>query len=228
MKLIIFDIDGTLTDSKAIDDACFVETFKEVFDMDIGELNWSKFKNVTDTSITTEILSEKFSGEELDEAFEKLKYYFLKRLSNASIENPLSFQEVPGSKAFFDLIKSRYHVGIGTGSWSNSGLIKLNAIGIKADDYPFGNCDNFVSREGMVQDAIRQAKTHYEKEEFSEIVYFGDGVWDYKTCKNLSIRFIGIDSHNDNKLRDIGAKTVFTNYLDAGVVIEEIEKGLLL
>ncbi len=225
MKLIIFDIDGTLTDSKAIDDVCFVETFKEVFDIDIGELDWSKFKNVTDTSITTEILRGKFSGEELDVAFEKLKREFLKKLSEASKEKPSSFQEIPGSKAFFDLIKSRYYVGIGTGSWSDSGRTKLNAIGIKADDYPFGNCDNFVSREEMVQDAIRQAKAQYEKEEFSEIVYFGDGVWDYKTCKNLNIRFIGVDSHNDNKLRDIGAKTVFTNYLDADVIIEEIEKG---
>ena len=52
-----------------------------------------------------------------------------------------------------------------------------------ADDYPFGNCDNFVSREDMVQDAIRQAKAQYMKEEFSEIVYFGDGVWDYKTAR---------------------------------------------
>ena len=58
MKLIIFDIDGTLTDSKAIDDACFVESFKEEFDLDIGELDWSKFMNVTDTSITTEILRD--------------------------------------------------------------------------------------------------------------------------------------------------------------------------
>ena len=225
MKLIIFDIDGTLTDSKAIDDACFVESFKEVFDLDIGELDWSKFKNVTDTSITTEILRDQFSGEELDVAFEKLKRNFLKRLGNASIEKPSSFQEVPGSKAFFELINSRYHIGIGTGSWSDSGRTKLNAISIKADDYPFGNCDNFVSREEMVQDAIRQAKIQYSKEEFSEIVYFGDGVWDYKTCKNLNIRFIGIDSHSDNKLRDIGAKTIFTNYLDADIIIEEIEKG---
>jgi len=226
MKLIIFDIDGTLTDSKAIDDACFVETFKEVFDIDIGELDWSKFKNVTDTSITTEILKDKFSGEEFDRAFEKLRQEFLKKLSVASLENPSSFQEVPGAKAFFDLTKSKYHIGIGTGSWSDSGRTKLNAIGIKADDYPFGNCDNSVSREEMVQDSIRQAKVKYKTEEFSEVVYFGDGIWDYKTCNNLNIRFVGIDSRNDNKLRDIGAKTIFTNYIEAHVIIEEIENGL--
>ncbi len=32
-------------------------------------------------------------------------------------------------------------------------------------------------------------------------------------------------SSND-KLRDIGAKTIFTNYIEADVIIEEIENGL--
>ncbi|NNF32714.1 MAG: HAD family hydrolase, partial [Saprospiraceae bacterium] len=47
MKTIIFDIDGTLTDTKEVDDKCFIQAFHNVFDMDIRSQNWSAFKNVT-------------------------------------------------------------------------------------------------------------------------------------------------------------------------------------
>ena len=45
-----------------------------------------------------------------------------------------------------------------------------------------------------------------------QIVYFGDGEWDYKTCQNLGITFIGIDIENDGKLSKLGANTVFRDY----------------
>ncbi len=45
-----------------------------------------------------------------------------------------------------------------------------------------------------------------------EIIYFGDGLWDYKTCKNLGIRFIGIDYMNNGKLRNAGANQVFRDF----------------
>ena len=36
MHLVMFDIDGTLTETMKIDEECFVRSFKDVFGFEIG------------------------------------------------------------------------------------------------------------------------------------------------------------------------------------------------
>lgn len=56
-----------------------------------------------------------------------------------------------------------------------------------------------------------------------QIIYFGDGLWDFQTCQNLNIKFIGIDVEKNNKLQKAGAKTVFNNYLDSAAVMKSLD-----
>lgn len=58
MKLVIFGIDGTLCDFNNIDDTCFIQAFKDIFDIDITETNWDSYEHVTDTGITNRIFNE--------------------------------------------------------------------------------------------------------------------------------------------------------------------------
>lgn len=52
MTAIVFDIDGTLTNTRKVDDKCFIKAFKNTFEIDISNQNWSEFTNVTDWGIT--------------------------------------------------------------------------------------------------------------------------------------------------------------------------------
>ena len=56
MTAIIFDIDGTLSNTTKVDDKCFIKAFKIVFGIDISNQNWSELTNVTDWGITEEII----------------------------------------------------------------------------------------------------------------------------------------------------------------------------
>ena len=48
MKLVLFDIDGTLINSVKTDDECFVQTFDELYDIDLTKANWNEYTHVTD------------------------------------------------------------------------------------------------------------------------------------------------------------------------------------
>ncbi|MEL7003036.1 MAG: HAD hydrolase-like protein, partial [Bacteroidota bacterium] len=56
MKYVIFDIDGTLTNTKKVEDKCFARAFEETFNINIDDQQWEAFKNVTDWGITEEII----------------------------------------------------------------------------------------------------------------------------------------------------------------------------
>ncbi len=142
---------------------------------------------------------------------------------NAELDiNPSQFSEIPGAAAFFKQIKTDKNlaVGIATGAWEQSALIKLNAIGIDPPEVSFCNSNYYKSRADITQDVIRQLKNKTRIAP-DKIIYFGDGVWDYKTCQELGIDFIGIDYHQDGKLKGLGVDRVFVDYAD-GVALLRI------
>ncbi len=223
MKLVIFDIDGTLANTKQIDDACFIKAFDTTFQIDIRQQKWEDLTNLTDWSITEEIIQQQLKRNPTEAEYGLMETNMIHNLQTAKRENPAHFQEIPGAKSFFDYLQTLPNItlGIATGAWEKSALIKLNAIDISPINLPFSNSSHFKTREGITNHTIQQATAKYDGD-FEEIIYFGDGVWDFKTCRNLGIRFIGIDVLRDGKLRDIGAKTVFRDYRDKDKILQNI------
>lgn len=213
MKLVIFDIDGTLTDTKMVEDKCFFRAFEQTFGIDISGQAWEDIQNVTDWGIIEELIQTHCQRLPTVIEYEQMQQCFFQCLREELAIDPTQFREVPGALAFFETLQAdkNFTVGIATGAWSGSARIKLAAIGIDPTGLPFSNSDFFKSREQITKHAIAQAMATYQNE-FEDIIYFGDGAWDFKTCRNLAIRFIGIDVLGDGKLKRLGAKTVFQNF----------------
>lgn len=226
MKLIIFDIDGTLTDTKQVDDKCFIKAFQNTFDLDIQNQDWAALKNVTDWGITEEIILSTFNRLPTSQEYEQMLTQLLEYFKIEKQKNSSQFNEIKGAKTFFKTVQSidDYEIGIATGAWEKSAIFKLNAIGIDPKNLAFSNSNRFKSREEITMDCIQQLKVRI-KTQVSEIIYLGDGAWDYNTCKNLGIRFIGIDAKNDKMLKQLGAKTTFTDYTDVPSLIRAIESN---
>lgn len=98
----------------------------------------------------------------------------------------------------------------------------MRAIGINSSEFFFSNSDHFKKREDIVSNVIQKINQTYENE-IDRVIYFGDGIWDYLTCKKLGIEFIGIDNSNNNKLKYNGAKTVFNNFEDSELIYENLQ-----
>lgn len=213
MKFVIFDIDGTLANTKKVEDRCFMTAFEQTFGINIWNQKWETLTHVTDWGITEEIIQRELSRNPSPDDYSRMISNFLTLLHQEKNNDKTQFREIPGAKDFFDTIKGmeEFKLGIATGAWEQSAKLKLDTIGISTDDICFSNSDYHKSREAITVDVIDQLTLKY-KRRADQIIYFGDGQWDFKTCQNLGIKFIGIDNNNDGKLKELGAKHVFNDY----------------
>ena len=79
-NLVIFDVDGTLTDTMDIDTTCFAESIHELYPGITINTNWESYQYSTDTGFLLEIFSNNFSreptGEELRIASEITSHFW--------------------------------------------------------------------------------------------------------------------------------------------------------
>ncbi len=213
MKYIIFDIDGTLTNTTKVDDKCYIESFESLFNTSIKDVQWHHLKNVTDWGITEELIKLKLEREATQNDIGSLKQIFLNKIKEEFNSNRSNFNEIEGARRFYKLVNEVRHMqtGIATGGWEETATFKLNKIGVDPTLVSYSNSNYFKEREKIILDVIDKLNS-ISPTKPEEIIYFGDGEWDLKTCKNLGIRFIGIDSKNNGKLMNLGAKEVYSDF----------------
>lgn len=210
--LIIFDIDGTLTNTKKVDDKCFKSAFKEIFGIDIESQHWEDLINVTDWGITEEILLRERNRLPTPNEYEALTASFIDKLNEEFARDATQFNAVRGANQFLYYLKQHgYSISIATGGWRSSAELKLKVSGLNVEEIPCANSSDYKSREEIIHHSIRLSEIKYGRK-FKKAVYFGDGTWDYTISKKLGLNFIGLDVNQDNKLRKLGVKHVFEDY----------------
>ena len=110
MKFVIFDIDGTLTDTKSVEDKCFKSAFQEVFDIDISLQNWADLKHVTDWGITEEIIAREQQRQPSTAEYQQMIKIFTQKLELERQNDPNQFLEVQGAKAFFHHLQQQENI----------------------------------------------------------------------------------------------------------------------
>jgi phosphoglycolate phosphatase-like HAD superfamily hydrolase len=224
MTLVVFDIDGTLTNTKAIDDLCFIDSVKDCWNCDLGNVDWSTYVNVTDTGLAKDIFKTFFNKEISEKEILKLKNLFSKKIISSAKENSEAFLEVKGAKKFVEeLKKQNIRIAIATGGWKITATFKLMKIGLDLKKFPYSTSDDHYSRREILYRSIEKAKEVYLTN-FNHIIYIGDGIWDYKTSCELDIDFIGIDYLKNGKLKEYGVKTIFNDFSDKESIISRIRK----
>jgi beta-phosphoglucomutase-like phosphatase (HAD superfamily) len=82
MKLAIFDIDGTLTETNKVDNECFVKAFADSHNITGIETDWTRYKHVTDSGIALEIFNERLDVRRTKKIFLHSKLVSLKIFLN--------------------------------------------------------------------------------------------------------------------------------------------------
>lgn len=176
MNLAIFDIDGTLIDSNAVDNACFLASLEAS-----AETVWSDYPHHTDRGLTHEFLRRSWSREPAESDIAQRRTIFIDALR----ARVTALEEIRGARAFIEFLRERgWEIALATGAWSESALLKLKAAGLPSS-LPLACCDVWTSREEIVLGAIAGRTC-------DRIVVFGDGWWDVRTARNLKLPFIGV------------------------------------
>lgn len=215
MKLVIFDVDGTLSDSNHEGSKCFGQAFQDIFGQPIPSMNWSAYPSVSDTVIFHAAYEQCFSELPTPSAVQRFEERY-NNLLQAKIEHyPTMFRAVKGAKKLTDYLLNHpdYIVGIATGGWKASAIIKMNHIKIAHTKMYAAYADGHFERANILKESIVKAEAVYG--DFEKIIYIGDAKWDVITTKKLNLPLIGIRLKGDIEfLQNLGVQDVIIDFQD--------------
>ncbi len=198
MHAVIFDIDGTLVQSAAVDDALYKESVTSIFGPVKFRTALCDYDFVTDSGILGQVLQDNSIQSHQDHISE-VKAHFVKALESHIRENG-PFREIPGARKMLgSLGASKDHcVALATGGWLETALLKVRSANFDTTHMPIATSDDSSVRTEIMTLALSQLGSR-----FSSITYYGDGPWDREACISLGWEFVavgtalgGIDSYN--------------------------------
>jgi phosphoglycolate phosphatase-like HAD superfamily hydrolase len=194
MNLAIFDVDGTLTESNAVDEVCFVQAVQDVFGISRINTNWLDYSFQTDSGLALEICRNRLGFDPSDAEISSLQSRFVKLLGDAIKGTGHPIREVRGAAALLQWLRAhpRWRVAIATGGWNVPARLKLESAGLAVEALPWASADDAMDRMDIIRIANERAREAYCQDSFEKIVYVGDGVWDIRAAKALRIGFLGV------------------------------------
>jgi phosphoglycolate phosphatase-like HAD superfamily hydrolase len=224
MNLVMFDIDGTLTQTLAIDAACYAEAVTEVSCLAAISTDWAAYRHTTDSGILDEIYSAQLGRPPRRDEVETIRELFVRKLRDAIFSSPKSFAAVTGAGMLIEsLLAEGIAVSLASGGWRESARLKLATAQLRLDDLPAAFADAALARVEIMSCSYRRACAAHGVAGFDEVVYVGDGVWDAKASRHLSYKFIGVGAgERALRLTDLGAVAMFADYSDLANVMEKI------
>jgi phosphoglycolate phosphatase-like HAD superfamily hydrolase len=230
MNLAIFDIDGTLTESVAVDEVCFIRAFRDVLGIERINTNWLDYHFQTDSGLALEICRNHLARDPGDAEISLLRSRFIQLLCAAVEETGQHMREIPGAAALLHRLEAHpdWHVAIATGAWKVSAHFKLASAGLPVEGIPWASADDAYDRVEILRTAMQRAEQHYGPGAFEKVVYVGDGVWDVRAAKVLGIGFLGLAAGNKaGRLLEEGASCVLPDFSNPVRVSECLETAAL-
>ncbi|WP_051312968.1 HAD family hydrolase [Sporocytophaga myxococcoides] len=217
-NLLIFDIDGTLTDSVFVHQSGFKNALKYSGISDYDS-NFSGYKHHTDSFIFKTIFEsyQKCPCTETDiKNFSHALYQEIQKELDAK-----SIGEIDGALKFINyiLFESDFALVYATGSLEKPALLKLAHTGFPLSESLLVSSDKLQTREEIVEASIIRAMGYFENQRFDKVIALGDGLWDLQTAKKANLGFIGIGAKNKQILYDHGASVVFDDFIDFKAII---------
>jgi GNAT superfamily N-acetyltransferase/beta-phosphoglucomutase-like phosphatase (HAD superfamily) len=204
MHAVIFDIDGTLLHSAAVDDALYRQAVGEVLGDVTLRASLHDYEYVTDTGIFRTILDDNGIVRE-QRLLDGVRSRFV-ALLEAHIETHGPFEEIPGARELLrNLSASPEHaVAMATGGWRQSAELKLLSAGIDFEGLPLVTANDHHERTAIMEKALARLGS-----DFASVSYYGDGPWDRAACAALGWQFVAVGTELDGLESYIGHTPVF-------------------
>ncbi len=225
VKLVVFDIDGTLTLGDGLGTHCFFSAFEETFGAAGFERRLEGYAESTDAGIAIEAAERALGRAPEDHEIAAFRHAYLARLEREIRARRSAYRAVPGAAEVMGQVARRgWSVALATGNWRRAASLKLESARIQPP--PVAACaEEGVRRPDVLGAAIRLASGHYGSRGFERVVYVGDQPWDLAAASEVGAGFVGIgDGERAKGLRARGARVV-DDYGDAGGFLDRLEEA---
>ncbi len=185
--LIIFDVDGTLVGGEPHDWASFDKAIETVVGFAPTQDFFDSLPEITAQSIA-EAAIRAANRQPSADLVERIRDEYLRRLRQVHTADPLAFPARSGVMGLLACLSASPGVGvaIATGDWKQTAAFKLAAAGIDVSRFPMATCSDDPHRSNIIRLAAARAGRS-----LADVIYVGDGVWDFKACRDLGVRFVG-------------------------------------
>lgn len=214
MHLLMFDVDGTLTNTTRIDHECYVRAVCETLRVESVDSDWAAYRHVTDSGIVAELLER--ARLPLALAI-NVKHRFVEMLQDAVMRGA-RICAIPGAGEVLATLARTDDVqpAIATGAWRDSAKFKLVAAGLDARGIPMATSDDSYCRTSIMRTAYARALRTAGVDTFETVTYVGDASWDLRAAGELGWAFLGrACGRRAERLRDLGAQHVLEDFSDA-------------
>jgi phosphoglycolate phosphatase-like HAD superfamily hydrolase len=221
-RLAVFDVDGTLTDTNAVDDECYLDAVSDVLGFARETLDWTDAPHITDSGILRWLVDQRSALINSDRESAVISR-FVELLEQQLSTTPSRFSPIRGAATVRSALERRgWHVALATGGWESSARLKLKAIGFDLDGIVMASASDALSRTDIVQCALRRATERFGA--FERVVNVGDAVWDVRTSAIVGWPLVGVATGaRADKLRASGASIVLADLSDIEAVVAALD-----
>jgi phosphoglycolate phosphatase-like HAD superfamily hydrolase len=225
MRLILFDIDGTLLTDGGASREAFGDALRQVYGYD-GDLARYDFSGRTDPQIAHMVLADAgFSREDIEQRMPRLWEIYLAGLAHNA--TPDRVQVMPGMRELVALLHEHVDVSLAllTGNIEQGARLKLGGAALN-DYFAFGAFgSDSADRTELPPVAIRRASEHLGKHfRGRDVVIIGDSIYDVRCGVPYDATTIAVASGRTpaDVLRAENPRHFFESAADVHAVLEAI------
>lgn len=227
MKLVMFDMDGTLTDSFAIEENCYVRSIEDALKIPDVRIDWHAYPHTSSAYCLDTVVQQSLGRRPTPTEAHAVQARMIEIMDETTRRNGRRTRAIPGApQAVGELLRLGYGVAIASGDWEATARHKLASGGIPFENLPAAYSDVAYARTAIMQAALARAAAHYGCASFERIVYVGDAPWDVRACRELGWPLVVVAEGEDaTRLTGLGATHVIPHYLDLERFLAVIEQA---
>ena len=210
----MFDMDGTLTDSAALDTNCYVRAIERTLGLDNVRTDWESYPHASSSCCLEEIVHRARGHAPTAAESKAVQDCMIQLMDDLHVRQGRGTTEIPGAAACLLALQSTGHaIAIASGDWEATARHKLTTARIPFEKLPSAFCEVSHARTDIMRAALDRAVAHHGGVQFERITYVGDGVWDVRACRELGWPLVGV-GHGPHaaRLRKLGASHVIPDY----------------
>lgn len=224
-QLVIFDIDGTLTDTNTVDGDCFRIACKKM-GIENPSVVWSDYKFSTDSGIFQELYERHHQRSPDQNEVEEFCSTFVTELQNSLSRDVGLCRPVLGVVEFLSVLKSdpQVSIAVATGAWRPSAEVKLKSADLFENDRPMATAHDHFDRSEILKIAKQRSEAAYG-ERFEKVTYIGDGIWDWRASQSCGFRFIGRSDRGSLKGKIPDGQLIIDDYLSIDKILSHLKNN---